>query len=305
MAPDLVFRRGGTPVVVADVKYKLTGERTRPDRRLLPAAGLHDRAGAACGAADLLPRRRGTRAVDHRRRGRAAAAHPAGRPVGHAGATSPLRSTTLAASIRHAGCPQHPRGRPHERAAAEPRGHAASVRGCSTTSRPRSRWPTSPRGWRSTSSSSTRATGSSRGPTSGCGCRSARPPTAGGTPSAGTRSTQRQGFAPYGHQAAAFARLSARRPRRRASRGRCRRWSRPAPARARPRRSSTRSSTTSCGPRRDGVDRDEGAAALPDERAGQRPGAAARRPDHRRTRRSAGVTAGLYTGQDGPDSAPG
>ena len=67
--------------------------------------------------------------------------------------------------------------------------------------------------------------------------------------------------------------------------GRCRRWSPPAPGRARPRRSSTRSSTTCCAPRRDGRRPAQGADPVPDERAGQRPGAAARPSCSPRTRR--------------------
>ena len=55
------------------------------------------------------------------------------------------------------------------------------------------------------------------------------------------------GIKPYGHQAEAFKRLSSSDldP---ASRVRCRRSSRPVPGPVRPRRSSTRSSTTCCAP---------------------------------------------------------
>ena len=84
-------------------------------------------------------------------------------------------------------------------------------------------------------------TGISRGPTCGCGCRS-------GPADDGWRDTLEwyEGFPPYGHQAAAFARLSASTAGE--PRARSRRWSPPAPAPARPRLPATRSSTTCCGP---------------------------------------------------------
>lgn len=53
----------------------------------------------------------------------------------------------------------------------------------------------------------------------------------------------------------------------------------PAPARARPRHSSTRSSSTSCA-RRPRASPDEGTHPLPDERARQRPGGAPRASHH-------------------------
>ena len=137
------------------------------------------------------------------------------------------------------------------------------------------------RGSRSRISSATASTASSRGRTCGCGCRSA--PAADGWQSILGWDI---GLTPYGHQAAAFARLSS------ADLG---------PDKPRPLPTLVTTGTGSgkteaflypildhvLRARRDGVARDEGAHPLPDERARQRPGEAARRPaDHpRRTGR--------------------
>ena len=82
-----------------------------------------------------------------------------------------------------------------------------------TTWRPPSRSRTKTFGWRSRSSSRTRTTASSRGPTYGCGCRSVLRPRAGATslgwhPIDEAKPGAPGSFTPYGHQAEAFARLS-------------------------------------------------------------------------------------------------
>ena len=146
--------------------------------------------------------------------------------------------------------------------------------------RPRSRWPTRtlataldgvPR--------ATRRTGIFKGPTCGCGCRSARPTTAGGD----ALDWYERASRPYGHQAAAFARLTRADlgPEQAASAadaghhrhrlGQDRGVPLPDP---RP-RAARQGATASTG--------HQGADPLPDERARQRPGPAARRADHRRT----------------------
>ena len=81
---------------------------------------------------------------------------------------------------------------------------------------------------------------------------------------------------------------------------RCRRWSPPAPGRARPRRSSTRSSTTCCGRRRAGVTGMKALILYPMNALANDQAQRLAELHHRRTRRSAGVTAALYTGQNGP-----
>ena len=102
-----------------------------------------------------------------------------------------------------------------------------------------------------------------------------------------------EGFTPYGHQAAAFERLSTKRE-----------ASGPQPTLV---TTGTGSGKTEAflypDPRpraaRQEVrrHRDEGADPLPDERARQRPGRAARRADRPTHPELAGVTAGLYTGE--------
>ena len=83
---------------------------------------------------------------------------------------------------------------------------------------------------------------------------------------------------------------------------RSRRWSPPAPGRARPNRSCCPSSTTAPGPP-PGAGRRQGDPAVPDERARHRPGAD-RLSDRLQDPALAGVTAGLYIGDIAGDRVP-
>ena len=167
----------------------------------------------------------------------------------------------------------------HDRDCCRPsQAQTASARGCWTTWARRSRWPTRTRARALDDFLQDPTTGIFKGPY--VRLRLPFRPAADGWRE--HLELVRPGFTPYGHQAAAFARLSsatsARKPRPAADAGHHRHRlgqdrgvplpdPRPRAARQARRRH-----------------RDEGADPLPDERAGQRPGPAARRPDHRRRR---------------------
>ena len=187
-----------------------------------------------------------------------------------------------------------------------PSRQAAQIRSgaSSTTSRRRSRCPTRRRGLRSRDFLDDPDDGIFRGPYVRA---------AGAVPAAddGWRDALDwyEGPTPYGHQAAAFRRLSSREPRRTA-----RRIDKPRPLPTLV-TTGTGSGKTEAflypildhvlRAKRDGRHRHQGAHPLPDERARQRPGAAPRRAAHRRIRRAAGHHApAIYTGQKRRRSAP-